>query len=257
MADWSEWERAEEEVRSYLAEDISESIDVAGEVEAIAFELMRAASVPGTNPELFIVHANLLTRALQDLRVCCTTAVSGYTMQSWTLAASCMEASYTVGFIGADQDKAREWQEHSNPHRSPWNMYDCLLHSQRYLGIETDTKRLEERAREEYMLYQHLCMAKHVNPIAERNRYLDSRTGRMYVTPAFSDNMPHEARLGIALAARSATVGVWAVRKAHFPSKHDLDDRIVETARRGLQLIKRWQEGVPQAADGSEEPSVE
>lgn len=251
MADWAEWFDAEEDVRNHLAEGLAESLAVTAQVEDLAFELMKAGATPGADPHILMVHANLLTRALQDLRVCAWAAERGYTMQSWTLASSCMEAAYAIGYVGSSSDRARQWREHNDPLRSPWNVFDCILHTHRFLHIETDPDRLQQRVREEYRLYQHLCMAKHVNPIAERNRYLESQTGRFYLTPAFSTNMPQEARLGLALAARSTTVGIWAFRKTHFPQDHSLDARIVDTARRGLGLIRTWQRDVENQA-GSE-----
>ena len=72
--------------------------------------------------------------------------------------------SFTIAYIGSDEQRAREWIEHEDPTRS-------------FMGVRTMTKEglaklgtpdPDAQASVEYKVYRQLCMGKHSNPLLQK-----------------------------------------------------------------------------------------
>jgi hypothetical protein len=72
----------------------------------------------------------------------------------------------------------------------------------------------------EYSLDERLCIAKHVHPLAKRDRYITRLRGQetLTITPFYSDRRAREARLGLLSASRAAALALWVFQKAHLPT---------------------------------------
>lgn len=237
-----QWEQAEQGVQEKLSTDLAAHLALATEYESLAFDLLQSIEQLGVSADVYRAQATLLARVLQDLRCITSIAPLGYTMQAWTIASSAFEASYALGFIGSNQDRARRWLEHKDMKNLPWPTYDAVSNSLRYLDIGEDASSQHDLAQNEYKLYTYLCMAKHVNPLPERNRYWFTRSGstRLLLTPVYTPARAAEARLGLSLALRSTTNAIWIFRKTHVDAAPDLDQRLLDLASRSANLFREW-----------------
>ena len=204
------WLKAEAEVASYMSQAISRGLAVSIEVERAAFRVLSSVSELRQGHEIFHAHAALLTRALQDLRACGILALRGYTMQAWAVAASGFEAAHTIGFIGEDVARAQTWHAHKDLQKVPWDVFSLVDHSYRYLGLGGAEASAVATPRTEYGLYQQLCVGKHVNPVAERLRYIMQDDSRLVISPMYSAGKSYEAQRALALVCRASVMGLCA-----------------------------------------------
>ena len=110
----NDWESTEQHVRMQLRPSIEPHRQLARDLDDLAFALLQSIRELRQPQVLFGAHAALMVRVLEDLRVCCLTAEAGYTMQTWTVAASCFEAAHTIGFLAVSPDRASAWWAHSD-----------------------------------------------------------------------------------------------------------------------------------------------
>lgn len=239
-----DWAREEMRVRRRMQRQLASYLAIARESESLAFDLVKDLPEPRKAPEVIRVHLTLLARVIQDLRVSVLAAVRGYTMQSWTVAASCFEAAHSMGFVGDDVERARRWLEHSSLRRGPWQAYAGVEGSLKYLEVGESTTARAELVRREYELYEYLCLAKHINPIPERTRYV-VRVGssiRLLLTPFFTDRRVREARLGLALGIRAAFLALWVLHRTHYTERSAFASRLLALASNSEILISSWRE---------------
>jgi hypothetical protein len=239
-----DWESVELHVAAQLLPSLPDCADLVRDLDNLAFDLLQSLAALRQPQELFGAHAALFVRVLQDLRVCFLSARTGYTMQAWTVATSCFEAAHTMGFLAVAPDRAASWWSHANMEHSFCPAKTGIEGSYKYLDLGSqgaDRTRLVEH---EYQLYQRLCLAKHVNPVAERNRYFTRSGGgrQLRVTPFASDSRAREARLGILLAVRSATLAVWIFHRCHLQVGTNADPRIAALANRTRSLLETWKD---------------
>lgn len=215
----TDWESTETFVQRQMRAPLREYVDILRNLDDLAFELLRQTKRRRRLEDVAVyrVHATLLVRVLQDVRVAMLTAQSGYTMQSWSLVASAFEAAHTMGFIGADSGRANDWLNHKDAEQAFCPVKTALEGSFKYLEIGGRAKRRVAAVAEEYALYHYLCMAKHVNPVAERTRYVGKLDGEptLTITPRCSERGIREARLGLILACRAAIMAIWVFHKTH------------------------------------------
>ena len=206
-------------------------------------------------PDLFQVHATLLVRVLQDLRASVLCTLAGYPMQGWTVATSAFEAAHTLGYIGSNVDRARQWLHHTSKEKPFIPAYAAVTGTVIYLGIEPEPAKRNAVIEESFGLYRFLCMAKHANPIAERDRYTYVVQGRpnLVFTPPYTPRRAAEARLGLLLAVRSAQIALWAFDVTHVAPSGYVDDRIGAMAEEIDRLAGSWQHEVEQIEGGSDD----
>lgn len=239
-----DWESVEIHVSEQLRHPLGEYVALVRDVDDLAFDLLQGLKSLRQPQELFGAHAALLVRVLQDLRVCSVSARSGYTMQAWSVAASCFEAAHTMGFLAVSPDRAASWWSHEDTERSFCTAKTGVEGSYRYLELGAAGAERARLVSHEYQLYQRLCLAKHVNPVAERKRYFARGGGKqqLRLTPFVSNSRIKEARLGLLLAIRSAILAIWVFHRCHLRMGENDDPRIAAVAARALPLLESWKE---------------
>jgi hypothetical protein len=239
-----DWESVEIHVAGQLRRSVQDHADLVRDIDNLAFDLLQDLRGLHQPHELFGAHAALLVRVLQDLRVCSVAARSGYTMQAWSVAASCFEAAHTMGFLAVSPDRAASWWAHKDTQRAFCSAKAGVEGSYKYLELGAPGAERVRFVDHEYQLYQRLCLAKHVNPVAERKRYF-TRGGsgqQLRVTPFASGSRVREARLGVLLAVRSAILAVWVFHRCHIRIDANDDPRIAAVANRTLTLLETWKD---------------
>ena len=238
------WSPAEQNFESKIRPLVAQHLELAIECVHVGSDLLARAQGK-RDPHVFQVHATLLARVLQDLRACVLCTLAGYPMQAWTIATSAFEAAHTIGFVGDRVDRASDWLSHSSSAKPFVPAFDALTNAVIYLGIEPDAKKRESIVQESFGLYRFLCMAKHANPISERNRYVYGVEGKpnLVLTPPFTDRRASEARLGLLLAIRSAHIGLWAFDVTHLAAPGEVDERLGKMALR-LGALTGWEDEV-------------
>jgi hypothetical protein len=113
------------------------------------------------------VRLLLLQRIITDLRCCTILAERGYGIQAAAGAACVFEGWVTLSAI-CDEQSAVEWASHQKEDVSFGQIRKLTKAAVK--SIVDDAKDVEILARQHYDHYRQLCMAKHLNPIVERNR---------------------------------------------------------------------------------------
>lgn len=237
-----DWESVEIHVAGQLRRSLRDHVDLVRDIDNLAFDLLKDLKGLHQPQELFGAHAALLVRVLQDLRVCSVAARAGYTMQAWSVAASCFEAAHTMGFLAVLPDRAPSWWAHEDTEHTFCSAKAGVEGSYKYLELGAPGAERARLVDHEYQLYQRLCLAKHVNPVAERKRYFtrSERGQQLRVTPFASGSRVREARLGVLLAVRSAILAVWVFHRCHLRIDANDDPRIAAVANRTLALLETW-----------------
>jgi hypothetical protein len=230
-------EKTEASVLAQLIPGLAQHLAIVEECEGLAYEYMAVLKKPRQPVEVVRVHTSLLARVIEDLRVCVLTATRGYTMQAWSVAASCFEAAYSLGHIGTDVERAKRWLEHMNLDTVPWSVYDSVMGTAKFLKF-TDPVRRDKLVKVEYTFYQRLCMGKHVNPVTERERRwkLAPGTATLVLYPFYSSAILGQARLGLNVAIHAATMAILSFHQAHL--SEDADPRPLDLLERSRALVE-------------------
>jgi hypothetical protein len=227
---------------------LKQYLELAELSDELAFVALKGIGATDLDVVLYQAHSALMARTLTDLRAACQLAVSGYTMQSWSVAASCFEAAHSIGYIGSDSARATRWVEHSDRHRAPWGAKDAVQNAIIFLSLEADTKKRQELVDREYSLYETLCIAKHVNPIAEKFRYFYRRDTFqvLRLSPVSTHRRIAEAKKGLIVAIRCTSTGIWALLDAHHQGNEALRRQLIAIMETTDSLV---QELVPVSGD--------
>jgi len=245
------WEPAEGDFAAKVGPLVASHLDLAIRCVHIGSDLLARAQ--GRRDALvYQVHATLLARVLQDLRACVICSLSGYPMQAWTIATSAFEAAHTIGFVGNRVDRANDWLAHHSEAKPFIPAFDALNNTIIYLGVEPDSTKRAEVVQESFSLYRHLCMAKHVNPISEKDRYVYMVDGKpnLVLTPPFTSRRAAEVRLGLLLAVRSAHIALCAFDVTHLSDPGLVDGRLGDMALAVDELVNASKPDVSLTSDG-------
>ena len=219
---------------------LAEYLELAERCDELAFLALEAIEAVNLDASLYHAHTALMTRTLTDLRASCQLAVSGYTMQSWSVAASCFEAAHSIGFIGNDVTRAKRWIQHGDRDRAPWSAKDAVQNAIIFLSLEPNAVKRQELVDREYALYETLCMAKHVSPIAERYRYF-YRRGKFEVlrlSPVSTEARIREAKKGIIAAIRFTSTAIWSLLDAYHQRNDDLRLQLITIMQTTDSLVQ-------------------
>lgn len=140
----------------------------------------------------------LLYRLANDLRGVQELALRGYPLQAASMAASMFEGAYTLAYIGHDENLAQEWVDHDDPTRTfrpVKNLVRAVMQKEGVPDIEAAT-----RAR--YRDYQQLCLAKHINPLLQKQHGISKRV-------ADEGGMVIVFSMGPDVESKSATQAAW------------------------------------------------
>lgn len=224
---------------------LREHLVLASDLDNLAFDLLKKVARPLTQPEAVVrAHFSLLSRVLQDLRAAILLARAGYTMQAWAVAASAFEAAHTMGFVAVDPKRAQQWLDHDDSDKQFCSAKTGVQGSFKFIELGKQGRGRDMLVEREYSLYERLCMAKHVHPLAERNRYIGLRGGKttLMITPFYTDRRAREARMGLLLVCRAAILALWVFQKAHLPESASEKLRIVDLTARSETLLNTWRE---------------
>ncbi len=159
----------------------------------------------------------LLLRMRDDLRCAGLLALRGYQLQACTLVASIYEAAFTIATIDSDDDLAQEWIDHDDPNRPFKQALTLTEMALRKLGIPDPEKHAALR----YLVYRQLCLAKHLNPVFQRQRGLKLHGRQVSVKsgPDTSEEGVREAWFALEHAAGLAFVATASFVQNHVPAK--------------------------------------
>lgn len=190
------------------------------------------------------VSVALVLRVLKDHRCVALLAARGYPLQACTLVGSLFESAYAAAYIGANDQRAQSWIDHSDP-TSTFRPVKAMVNDVlRGLGVD-DWQAATAR---QYRTYQQLCMAKHVNPLLESLHAYSLEEGHVV-----ADAGPSTSEDGVRASWFALEHGIGLTEVAlttlihHFVPTPDVEQLELELAaiagRRAVlsrQAIERW-----------------
>lgn len=196
------------------------------------------------------VATTLLTRLSNDLRSAFLVAVRGYAIQSATLVSSMYEAAYAVAAIGSDDALANEWIDHQDPTRPPFKGFEQLTRD----GLaKLRVPNPDEHAAIEYCVYRQLCMAKHGNPLMQKQHGYTIENGSVVIKngPDLSEPAVRLAWFALEHAASLAFVAL-----ASFIVNHIAGDKQADLMgqTKALGAERKALEELAKARWGTEDP---
>lgn len=239
-----DWESSELWVEHRMAPRLREYRSLAHDIDDAAYAISKDMQSTSSSLDLCAAHIALLARVLQDLRVADSVMARGYTMQGWAITASAFEAAHTMGYLAADPSRATAWWKHSEMHRPFCAARVAVEGCFKYLEIGKQGAQRVRLVDREYRHYEHLCVAKHINPLSERSRYLSKSPKGTVVrfTPTVSSRRYREARFGLALACRAAITAIWVFHRAQVPGDEQAAQLVVDLGVRSGSVLANWNE---------------
>ncbi|MEK4351323.1 hypothetical protein MKX41_10785 [Paenibacillus sp. FSL R5-0475] len=130
-----------------------------------AVSLIPTMNLNDVSISLKVVNS-LLMKSINDLRVIWLLSTKGYSIQAATVASSLYESAFNLAYIGNSDSLARIWNNHNDTTNTPFG-------SIKKITSEAIKKQSPENfisiSNVEYSKYSQLCMAKHANPINQKN----------------------------------------------------------------------------------------
>jgi hypothetical protein len=222
--------QAEKAVGRKLRPFLATYLRVTQQTDRLIYQLLASRENRPTNAKAPVVCAILLARLSNDLRACSLFASRGHILQSWTIGASALESAYSVGFVGADEQRAKRWFDHNDLQKPAWPVFDALASTLRTFDLLSNLENF-------FGSYRRLSAAKHGNPLIQ-SRYGISRSGlatRIQVDPYFGKGAAAAARYGIAWTLHGAGLGMWSYAHHYSPGK-SLERSVVHFAQQTYSL---------------------
>lgn len=183
------------------------------------------------------VALKLLTKIFNDLRCAVMLANHGYSVQSFSLAASIYEAAFTIVYTDKNETLAQQWLEYDNPCKPFRNTKKMTEEVFNKLGCP-------EKANIYYNGYRQLCWAKHQNPLYQQSRNrshdgIDLRNG-----PDISETSVQDAWFVIMLASAYILFAMTSFTFNHVPEKQSyaFAREIGELGKEREELASRYQQ---------------
>jgi hypothetical protein len=187
------------------------------------------------------ITMSLLVRLANDLRSITRLALSGYPIQAAALAASAYEIACAVVLIGTDEARARQWVAHKNPQRLPEFLGDLQKATVEMLAtIGMQGEQLTEQADTAYITYSQFCMAKHGNPLLQKELGAVHRGDQVFCVPGPIPIREAE-RVTAYVLKKTVAIACWAIASSHVryvPSEENaaVRDGLGNVARRYREL---------------------
>lgn len=190
------------------------------------------------------VQVNLMIRLANDLRCASLLAARGYPLQVASVVADLFEVAYSVGYIGANDERAQEWIDHEDPTTAFMSVRSLV---DEVIG-NAPIPDPREAAGRQYVIYRQLCMAKHANPLIQMQHGFEVEEDRVV---AVAGPQGSEEAIRVLWFALETAVGLchmalgafaeWFLEPADREVVADLSISI-ETERAALHrlAIKRW-----------------
>lgn len=106
----------------------------------------------------------LLSRLGNDLRCIVVLSGIGFPAQSVSLAAGSFETAFALAYIAGSEERSRQWVDHDEPTQAFRPVRTLVEDAIKKFQLENAS----EVAERHYRHYRQLCMAKHGNPIFNR-----------------------------------------------------------------------------------------
>lgn len=191
----------------------------------------------------------LLIRLSNDLRSAVLLAVRGYTLQASTLVASMYETAYTIAAIGPDDSFGDKWINHIDPTKAFGNVLELTRQGLTKLHHPD----VEAQAKIEYRIYRQLCLAKHVNPLLQKQQGY-----RLEGTNIVAGNGPDlsEEAVRIGWFALEHAAGLSFVALLSFISNHSPDEKKADLLRQAevIGADRKVLEGLAISRWGTDDP---
>jgi hypothetical protein len=202
---------------------------------AVSEQVFNAVSeILGAAPELPIsqvalsrrVVTVLLVRLSNDLRVAALLALRGYPLQAATLVASMYEVAHCVAYIGSDDSRADAWIRHDDPTKSFRSVKMLIEDTVNGFGINDPVAMCAR----EYRVYRQLCLAKHSNPVLQKDHghYMEEHAIITINGPDSSMSGIRVARFALQHAIRLTVLALASFLENHVPqgARENLRDRL-------------------------------
>jgi len=214
---WSLGER-EEATRRFLEQELKDHLELTLDAFNLAGEVMNtmpAHPVAGGSQSLKVVTV-LLAKLSNDLRSSALLAVQGYPVQALTVVAAMYETAYTIAFIGSDEQLAQQWIDHGHRTRPFRPAKTLTKDGLRRLGCPDC--QVARQSKVEYRVYSQLCMAKHGNPLFQKQHGYALEDGQVTVSngPTRSDESIRGSWFALEHAAALTFVGIASYVRDHL-----------------------------------------
>ena len=186
-------------------------------IDVIMLALSQAPDLPVLQvPQSRKVATGLLIRIANDARSAALVAMRGYALQACSIIASTYEAAYTIAAIGLDNELAQQWIDHDDPTR-PFMEVRKMTHK---ALVELQVRDPDTQASVEYLNYRQLCMAKHSNPLLQKQHGYKLQGGDVVFIngPDVSEYSVRAAWYALERAAQLASVAIASFVKNHIPT---------------------------------------
>ncbi len=191
-------------------------------IDVIMLALNRAPDLPVLQvPQSRKVTTALLVRIANDARSAAHLVLRGYSLQAFSIIASTYEAAYTIAAIGSDNNLAQQWIDHDDPTRP---FMEVRKMTQKAL-VELQVQNPDTQTSVEYLNYRQLCMAKHSNPLLQKQHGYKLQGGEVVFMngPDVSEGSVRVAWFALERAAQLASVAIASFAKNHIPSDLSVD----------------------------------
>lgn len=229
---------AEADAERALDPEIAPYVELVHSLMEVAHEALD--TLTGTHVgKLGAVHACalLLTRLLNEAHACLHLVRRGYVMQGIALTAGMLEFTYAIGFIGADEARARRWVEHDDAKNSYPPIRQSIEATARAMGAPE-----EDITREYEDIYRDMCMAKHGNPMVLSQLGVQFIEGTMHVRvgPHVSNEVVRAARSAIGNVVRFVGLGIilFLIHHVDDPLAEKLATRVRDVYEGRAALIR-------------------
>lgn len=183
------------------------------------------------------VAIKLLTKIFNDLRCVVVLANHGYSVQSFSHAASIYEAAFTVVYIDNNENLAQQWLEYDNPCRPFRNAKVMTEEIFSKLGYP-------EQADNYYNGYRQLCWAKHQNPLYQQSRNRSHDGIDLINGPDISETSVQDAWFAIMQASAYILFAMDSFNVNHVPEEqnHAFRREIEELGKEIEELASEYQQ---------------
>lgn len=205
--------QAESEVGAALALEVRGYLDLVPELTRFGNRLVGSIE-PGVEG-LTAQHAVaiLLTRVLTELQAVAHLTTLGYPVQALTLTGTMLEVCHAASYIGADEDRATQWYEHTDTRSSYPRSVKAAIAA---LAARIEAPKVAE-LREYEVIYRQICMAKHAHPIAlgQTTTVLHGDTLYLFTEPHHCEQLTRVAHMAMQYGARYAFLTCLAFLQSH------------------------------------------
>ena len=189
----------------------------------------------------------LMARLANDIRSASLLALKGYAVQAASLIATVYELTYTIAFIGSNDEVAKEWVKHNDVTRPFRKVLTLTKTGLKNLSVP-DPKR---QVGIEYGIYQQLCLPKHANPLFQKYHSIRVEGAKAVVVmgPDTSEAAIRDSWFALQHAARLAYLALRSIAENHIPPavQGDLWKQIERIGAKVKELddqaSNRWENG--------------